>query len=465
MRRESEFRYLKLAQILKDQIMSGYIKPGEFLMSENDLCKYYSMSRTSVRKSLDQLHKEGLIVKKVGQGTIVSQDVVPAPPPGKVLRIFVTTPSHFFDLNMPTLIEQFQQEHPNVEVKCLPLAASEYWDAVNTSKELGLQPDLLFVTDSSFATTDHPEQFEDLTGLPEEAAAPIYPRLQRVFSRDGRLRAVPLTFSTVFLAYNPELFAQLGVPEPSEHWTKEEFLHAAERLTTDMNGDGIDDVYGLSLSTALNRWPVIALQNGVSFKSPDSGDRLTRTFELLHELLYVRRVAALSHQGALNSEAFMRGKAAMVLTTAIEVAGWTSQDMPFVPKVAPLPFGERQDTMLIANAFMIPRDSHEPELARLFVKKAISPAMQASFSGNGGFISVLPAVNESLRSSSLLKSLHIHQDTLDGSHFSHELFHDINRIHELEEELHLYWAGMISAREMSGYMQRIMTEDGVEAGS
>lgn len=93
MRREKEFRYLKLANILREQILSGYIKPGEFLLSENELCKFYGLSRTSVRKSLDELLKEGLIVKKPGQGTMVSPDLEITEKQRRILRILAPSPS------------------------------------------------------------------------------------------------------------------------------------------------------------------------------------------------------------------------------------------------------------------------------------------------------------------------------------------------------------------------------------
>ncbi|MBB6734316.1 extracellular solute-binding protein [Cohnella zeiphila] len=456
MRRENEFRYLKLANILREQILSGFIKPGEFLMSENELCKYYGMSRTSVRKSLEQLLQEGLIVKKVGQGTIVSNDVVPNPTQNKVLRIFAISPSHFHDIGMPIIVEEFQKENPNVEVKFLPLAASDYWDSVDTSKELGLQPDLLYIYDRPYALIEDFQQFADMEVPSGEDFAPLYPRLLNAFSPEGRLKAMPVTFSTVFLAYNPELFRQYGVPEPTESWTKEDFLRTAKRLTMDTNGDGIPDIYGLSLPISLSRWPVIALQNGINFKAPDLG-LLTGTFRFLHELLYIHRVALLSPRDVLNSEAFIRGKAAMVLTTSIEIAGWANQEMRFAPKVAPLPFGDRKDTMLIANSFMIPRDSSEPELARQFVQKAIQPAVQEKISRNTEFISVLPSVNEAIRSPALLKSLHIHRDVIANSYFSHELFRDVNLFDEMEAEMFLYWAGLYSADEIARHMQRILS--------
>jgi len=458
MRRENEFRYLQLAHILKEQILSGFIKPGEFLMSENELCKYYGMSRTSVRKSLEQLLKEGLIVKKVGQGTIVSPDLVLETPKNKVLRIFTTTPSNFFDHCMPFLIEEFQKENPHVEVKCLPFSSGDYWESIRTSVELGLQPDLIFLSDQQFGAAENLNQFADLQGPLSGHSDSIYSRLRDAFSYEGRLKALPVTFSTVYLAYNPDLFQRYGVAEPSEHWTKEDFLKAAKQLTMDTNGDGISDLYGLTLSSALSRWPAIALQNGVQFKSADILRAMTKTLEFLHELLYIHRAAMLSTRPELIFEAFMKEKTAMVLTTSIELAGWTAEAIEFTPKVAPLPFGDLKDTLLIANAFMVPSGSNEPELANRFMQKAIEPAVQERFSRMDGFISVLPSINEEVWSSSLLESLHIHQKTIENSYFLHEMFDDVNIVDEIQKEMVLYWAGLYSAAEMAEHMEHILSK-------
>lgn len=59
MKRENEFRYMKLANMLREQILSGYIRPGQYLLSENELTRHYGLSRSSVRKALDQLLDEG----------------------------------------------------------------------------------------------------------------------------------------------------------------------------------------------------------------------------------------------------------------------------------------------------------------------------------------------------------------------------------------------------------------------
>ena len=389
MKRDSEFRYMKLANILREQILSGYIRPGEYLLSENDLSRYYDISRTSVRKSLEQLASEGLIIKKVGQGTIVNPELKITPTQNKVLRIFAPSPSHFFEMCMPAIIERFRRDFPHVDVKVLTFSLGEFWNSVHASREAGITPDILFVTDRLYGELEEKEGFLDLAKPLDEVSRSVYPRLRDAFSQNGCLRALPVTLSAVFLAYNPERFRACGVPEPGKQWTQDEFLAAAERLTTDENGDGIADRYGLTLSPSFTRWPVIALQNGVDFKNPDRA-AILRALTFIHDLLFRRRAAVLSPRYSLNVESFKRGKSAMVLTTSIELAGWSGGPIPFRPRVASLPFGDRQSTMLIANAFMIPEHCSDPELAARFLKLAASPEIQERFCRAMGFNSVLP---------------------------------------------------------------------------
>ncbi|GGD60883.1 extracellular solute-binding protein [Paenibacillus nasutitermitis] len=457
MRRENEFRYLKLANILREQIHSGFIKPGEFLLSEHELCKHYGMSRSSVRKSLDQLLLEKLIIKKVGQGTIVSPDFVVEASPNKVLRIFATSPSHFYDICMPHVIDAFQKNNPGVEVKCMSFSAGDFWDSINTSIDLGLKPDLILLSDRQFYEVEDLEQYSDLQDKLGGSQEGIYPSLWKSFSDSGRLKALPVTFSTVYLAYNPELFQRHGVTEPSPFWTQDDFLEAAEQLTMDLNGDGINDVYGFSLASSLSRWPVIALQNGVNFKEVDSTEPILNTLEFIHDLLYKRRSAFLTPRNALNSEAFTREKAAMVLTTSIELAGWRHQTMPFTPKIAPLPFGKQKQTMLIANVLMLPKNSEEPELARAFLETAVNPEVQQQLSATTGFISVRKAINEATWSQLGLESLQIYDNSIEKSHFLHEIFEDASLVDELETEMTLFWTGMESAAEVTDRVKLILS--------
>ncbi len=67
--------YIQLARILEDEIISKKLNPDEKLPSENILAKKFSVSRLTVRHSLDYLREKGYIVKKKGSGTFVRKDV------------------------------------------------------------------------------------------------------------------------------------------------------------------------------------------------------------------------------------------------------------------------------------------------------------------------------------------------------------------------------------------------------
>ena len=49
-------KYYTLMEALKEQILSGTIKPGQKLPSENELTREYALSRHTVRKALALLH-------------------------------------------------------------------------------------------------------------------------------------------------------------------------------------------------------------------------------------------------------------------------------------------------------------------------------------------------------------------------------------------------------------------------
>ena len=63
--------YFQLYDILNRDIKTGKYKPGELLPTESDLIHKYGISRVTVRKAMDMLTNEGLIVKRRGYGTYV----------------------------------------------------------------------------------------------------------------------------------------------------------------------------------------------------------------------------------------------------------------------------------------------------------------------------------------------------------------------------------------------------------
>ena len=64
-------------QIL-EQIMSGTLRPGDKLPSENQLCGLFNVSRPVVRQALVRLQADGLVATRKGLGTIIQN----TPPEG-----------------------------------------------------------------------------------------------------------------------------------------------------------------------------------------------------------------------------------------------------------------------------------------------------------------------------------------------------------------------------------------------
>lgn len=64
--------YLQLKRWIEGAVSSGTIKPGDALPSERDLALKVDVSRVTVRKAVQQLVRDGLLVQRHGSGTFVA---------------------------------------------------------------------------------------------------------------------------------------------------------------------------------------------------------------------------------------------------------------------------------------------------------------------------------------------------------------------------------------------------------
>jgi GntR family transcriptional regulator len=65
-------KYRQLLQLLRTRILSGELPPGVRLPTEDELMRTYGLSRGTVRRALEQLGAEGLVVTTQGSGSYVS---------------------------------------------------------------------------------------------------------------------------------------------------------------------------------------------------------------------------------------------------------------------------------------------------------------------------------------------------------------------------------------------------------
>jgi GntR family transcriptional regulator, N-acetylglucosamine utilization regulator len=65
--------YHQLEVAIRELVLAGELKPGAPLPTEIQLQEEYGVSRSTVRKAIDELERAGLIVKRHGVGTFVAE--------------------------------------------------------------------------------------------------------------------------------------------------------------------------------------------------------------------------------------------------------------------------------------------------------------------------------------------------------------------------------------------------------
>jgi GntR family transcriptional regulator len=64
--------YHQLSELIQKQILSGQLKPGEAIPTEQELIRLSRVSRITVRKAVDELERKGYVRREQGRGTFVT---------------------------------------------------------------------------------------------------------------------------------------------------------------------------------------------------------------------------------------------------------------------------------------------------------------------------------------------------------------------------------------------------------
>lgn len=79
--------YYQIYLTVRDWIYSGYLKVGQQLPTEAELCETFSVSRITIRKAVDLLEREQLVVREQGRGTFVMDGATKTPPTTEIGRV------------------------------------------------------------------------------------------------------------------------------------------------------------------------------------------------------------------------------------------------------------------------------------------------------------------------------------------------------------------------------------------
>lgn len=353
---------------LRDEIREGKYTAGDFLPSETELVEKFQLSNKSVRKGLDQLIAEGLIVKINRVGSRVTENAGSS--------VTVTFGHHHSierDFMLSHLLKDFEALHPTIHVKAVPLRSTDH-EIINDYLQ-SAAVDVFTINNAIFMDMVDTRS----THLLEPAAANpgAYAFSNDAFAWEGEQFAKPVIFSPILLAYNRDHFIEAGIPEPDGSWTWREALQAAAALTIPGKRHGF---YFHLLSD--NRWPAFLLQSGMKFE-PDAdglfqlaGTRLLESIRLCKSILTNSDVYLnyLSENNRDVNELFMQGKVSMILTNYMTLNEIKHSAIRY--DISPLPYLHEPRSLIHAIGVAVNRLAKEKEAALLLADYFGSPRAQ-----------------------------------------------------------------------------------------
>jgi ABC-type glycerol-3-phosphate transport system substrate-binding protein len=244
------------------------------------------------------------------------------------------------------------------------------------------------------------------TDVGKDVSEIYFPAALDIFSRDGKLYAIPYYVDPSIMWINKGIFDEAGLDYPSADWTWDQFLELARQLTLDESGNNASSAdfnpdaisqWGISTHTAY--WDSWLKANG---SSPWNAD------ETASNLLDPKSVAALTLIGQLSWErlalssgmermvgaeagyfAFGTGKVAMNFN-ASWIMSYLGEVDPLVQVIPLGPSGEVHGSRLHSGGYTINAATENPDAAFAFAtffsgsEQRLGQAIEVSEANWGG---------------------------------------------------------------------------------
>jgi multiple sugar transport system substrate-binding protein len=311
----------------------------------------------------------------------------PSSPPGeKVQLVYQDWRTDWFPPMAQSMLEQFHATHPNIRV-FYTLDPENLADKMLSDFQAGTAPDVFDGCCDFFPiwgqrgyTLDlRPYVAADLDQATINDWDPA--QYKALFTRDGLHFGLPKYHGALALFYNKDIFDEVKIPYPDEHWTHDDYLQAMKRLTLDRNADDQTDVWGSMFDISWERIQVHVNEWGGHFVDPSDPTRsqmgeppALAAIDWLRSRMWDDRVmpSPLDVQKRDTRQAFADGQLAMV-----EDGSWALRDIlasaSFRVGVAPFPAGPvRRATLATTDGFGIYAGTRYPDAAWELMKFLIS---------------------------------------------------------------------------------------------
>ena len=266
------------------------------------------------------------------------------------------------------MVEVFEEKNPDIKVDVQLTGYDDYFTKLATTVGGGNAPDVFEMNMENFLAYMLRGACADLTGLVDPAS--YSEGTLSAVSSDGKLYAVPMSFSTCVLFYNKDLFDQAGVAYPTDEWTWADAQAAAEKIKA--LGD---DIWGYYQPITYNEFYKSIKGNGGSVLSEDYSQFTMNTPENVAVLeAMIARVRGENHvmptkeelAGRGDWDLFTEGKLGMIIT-GIWGFPTFAEKCTFDWDIVVEPGYKTPSTFFFANVNCVSPSSDKQEAAAKFV--------------------------------------------------------------------------------------------------
>ncbi|NMD37911.1 MAG: sugar ABC transporter substrate-binding protein [Christensenellaceae bacterium] len=267
------------------------------------------------------------------------------------------------------MIEVFESKNPGIKVDVQLTGYNDYFTKLATQIGGGNPPDVFEVNMENFLAYMLRDACADLSELGINTANYSEGTLEAV-KNDGKLYAVPMSFSTCLLIYNKDLFDKEGVAYPTDEWTWDDMQAAAEKIT-----DKDNDIWGVFQPISYHELYKSVGTNGGSLLNDDfteftvnSPENVEVLDKMLKRVRGENRVQPTQEDmaGRGDWDLFTEGKLAMIITGIWAFPTFTEK-CSFPWDVVVEPGNTQKSTFFFANVNSISSASQNKEAAAKFI--------------------------------------------------------------------------------------------------
>ena len=265
------------------------------------------------------------------------------------------------------MIAVFEEKNPDIKVDLQITGFDDYFTKLATTVGGGNAPDVFEMNMENYLAYMLRGACADLTGLINNdnySAGTL-----EAVSSDGKLYAVPMSFSTCVLIYNKALFDQAGIAYPTNDWTWADAQTAAEAIKA--LGD---DIWGYYQPITYNEFYKSVKSNGGSLLNVDYTAFTANSPENVAVLdAMLKRVRGENHvqptaeemAGRGDWDLFTEGKLGMIITGIWAFPTYTEK-CTFDWDIVVEPGFATKSTFFFANVNCVSPSSEKKEAAAKF---------------------------------------------------------------------------------------------------